>query len=98
MDILFDMWTIYEKKSFLRDISKIPKHILKNYEVWKRIVELQGLEGLRKIKGYHDESLRGEWHGFRSSRLSLKWRVIYMAKKEVCEIYIVNNNPHKYEK
>lgn len=93
------MWTIYEKKSFLRDIdSKIPKHILKNYEIWKRIVELQGLEGLRKIKGYHDESLQGEWRGFRSSRLSLKWRVIYVVKKEICEVYIVNINPHKYER
>lgn len=90
------MWTIYEKRSLLRDINKIPKHILKNYEVWKRIVELQGLEGLRQIKGYHDESLRGEWHGFRSSRLSLKWRVIYSAEKEVCAVYVVDINPHKY--
>ena len=63
---------------------------------WKRIVELQGLDGLRQVKGYHDEPLQGEWRGFRSSRLSLKWRVIYSAEKEVCEIYVVDINPHKY--
>lgn len=74
----------------------ISLHIRKEYEIWKRIVELQGMQGLRKIKGYHDEPLKGEWKGFRSSRLSLKWRVIYKAEKDQLEIYVIDINAHKY--
>lgn len=90
------MWEIHEKKSLLRNMHKIPKHILQHYEIWKRIIELQGISGLRQIKGFHDEALKGEWHGFRSSRLNKQWRVIYTAEHQTCEIYVVDVNPHVY--
>ena len=90
------MWTIYEKKSLIKSLKTIPLRIRKEYEIWKRIVELQGIQGLREIKGYRDEPLKGEWKGFRSSRLSLKWRVIYMAEKEQLEVYVIDINAHKY--
>jgi addiction module RelE/StbE family toxin len=90
------MWTIYEKKSLVRSLGNIPVRIKKEYEIWKRIIELQGIKGLREIKGYHDETLKGEWKGFRSSRLSLQWRVIYKAEKENLEVYIIDVNAHKY--
>ncbi|HLB56169.1 MAG TPA: type II toxin-antitoxin system mRNA interferase toxin, RelE/StbE family [Coxiellaceae bacterium] len=77
-------------------LYRIPKHILKQYELWKRIVELQGPNGLREIRGFHDEPLKGDWQGFRSSRLNRKWRVIYAAEDDVCEIYVVDINPHQY--
>lgn len=90
------MWTIYEKKSFLKFLKLIPKHIKKEYELWKRIVELQGIQGVRMIKGYHDEALKGEWKGFRSSRLSIQWRIIYKAETEQLEVYVIDINAHKY--
>lgn len=90
------MWTIFEKKSLLKSLRAIPKHIKKEYEIWKRIVELQGVQGLREIKGYHDEALKGEWRGFRSSRLSLQWRVIYTVDKDGLEVYVIDLNAHKY--
>lgn len=90
------MWTIYEKKSLIKSLKTIPLHIKKEYEIWKRIIELQGIQGLREIRGYHDEPLSGEWKGFRSSRPSLKWRVIYMAEKEQLEVYVIDVNAHKY--
>lgn len=90
------MWTVYEKKSLLKSIKIAPMHIKKEYEVWKRIVEFQGVAGLRMIKGYHDESLRGEWKGFRSSRLSLKWRVIYKTEPDLFEVFVMDVNAHKY--
>ena len=62
------MWIIYEKKSLTRGMGKIPLRIRKHYELWKRIVELEGPEGLRQIKGFHDEALSGQWRGYRSSR------------------------------
>jgi addiction module RelE/StbE family toxin len=90
------MWTIYEKKSLLKSVKSVPLRIRKEYEIWKRIIELQGIQGLKMIKGYRDEALKGEWRGFRSSRLSLQWRVIYKAETEKLEVYVIDVNAHKY--
>jgi addiction module RelE/StbE family toxin len=94
--ILLGMWTIYEKKSLEKKIKKVPKEVLKHYEIWKRIVEFEGLQGLYTIKGFHDEALKGDWKGYRSSRLNLKWRVIYKAHVDHFEIYVIEINPHQY--
>lgn len=90
------MYTIYENKNLLKVIKKIPKEIQKRYEVWKRIIELEGIEGLRNIKGFHDESLKGDLKGLRSSRLNIQWRVIYEIEKTELKVYVVEINPHKY--
>lgn len=90
------MWTIFEKKSATKQIQSAPTEVVVRYEAWKRIVELEGPTGLRKIKGFHDESLKGEWDGFRSSRLGIKWRVIYSIDAGVLEVYVFEVNAHKY--
>ncbi len=90
------MWMIFEKKQLAKVIKKLPLTIQKNYELWKRIVELEGPQGLKLIKGYHDEALRGNWKGYRSSRLSLQWRVIYKIEKEHYEVYVIDVNAHDY--
>jgi proteic killer suppression protein len=90
------MWMVYEKKSLAKHFKKIPIEVIKRYEIWKRIVELEGISGLKAIKGFHDESLKGEWSGFRSSRLTIKWRVIYKINNEELEVYVIDVNPHKY--
>jgi proteic killer suppression protein len=96
--ILFNMWQIYEKKSLIKTMAKIPSHILKHYEVWKQILLLQGPQGLRLIKGFHDESLKGIWEGYRSSRLTREWRVIYKIENQQCEIYVIDINHHDYRR
>lgn len=90
------MWQILEKKTVTRALRRTPRPVLVRYEAWKRIVELEGPKGLRLIKGFHDEALKGEWRGHRSSRLGLKWRVIYAVKREHLEVYVVEVNPHEY--
>ena len=90
------MWLIYEKKTLLKTVKKIPKNILKHYELWKRIVELEGPAGLKAIKGFHDEPLSGNWKGYRSSRLSLQWQVIYKREENLLEVYVIDINPHDY--
>lgn len=90
------MYTLLEHKEVVKTLRKLPKEIVKNYTAWKRIVELEGPQGLRLIKGFHDESLRGEWLVFRSSRLNRQLRVIYKADKEELIVYVVEINPHKY--
>lgn len=92
------MWIIYEKKSLVKTIRKIPVDVLKHYELWKRIVEHEGFLGLRLIKGFHDEALKGQWIGFRSSRLTKQWRVIYKVEKQQLEVYVIDINPHDYRR
>ena len=90
------VWAIFEKRALKRIVKKLPQNILFRYEAWKRIVELSGPTGLRTIKGFHDEALKGVWKGYRSSRLGDKWRIIYLAKAEVFEVFVIEINPHEY--
>lgn len=94
--MLLHMWKIYEKKDAAKALAKCPSEVNARYEAWKRIVELEGPTGLRAIKGFHDEALKGEWKGFRSSRLGIKWRVIYLVKDGELEVYVFEVTPHKY--
>lgn len=89
---------IIEKKTLIKKIKRaqIPQNILKHYEIWKRIIELSGVEGLSFIKGLHDEALKGKWAGFRSSRLSIQWRVLYKMEEDIFEVFVIDINPHKY--
>lgn len=90
------MWTIYEKKGLSKTIKTIPIQIRKHYELWKRIVEIEGPQGLRLIKEFNDEALQGKWKGYRSSRLSLQWQVIYKVEQYQLQIYVIDINPHHY--
>jgi toxin HigB-1 len=90
------MWIVYEKKTVQKELKKAPQEILLRYEAWKRIVELSGPKGLRLIKGFYDEGLKGKWQGFRSSRLNHQWRLIYKLEKELFEVYVIELTPHKY--
>lgn len=92
------MWLIYEKKSLVKSLQKVPANIVKHYELWKRIVEHEGQQGLRFISGFHDEALSGVWKGYRSSRLTKQWRVIYKIEKNACEIYVIDVNSHDYQR
>lgn len=92
------MWVVYESSSFEKSIRKLPKEILKRYEKWKDIVEVSGLDGLRAIKGFHDEKLQGVWEGYRSSRLGEKYRVIYKQIKERFEVHVMQGAPHDYRR
>jgi addiction module RelE/StbE family toxin len=92
------MWAIYEHRRVARQIKSIPIDILKRYEKWKDIVNVSGPDGLRLIKGFHDESLRGEWKGFRSSRLGRQFRVIYKVQRNQVLVQVVNINAHDYRK
>jgi len=90
------MWQVFEKKSVAKVVRRAPREVRVRYEAWKRIVELEGPPGLRLVKGFHDESLKGEWKGLRSSRLGLQWRVIYEVEKEALRVYVLEVNPHEY--
>ena len=92
------MWEIYEHRKVSRQLESFPIEVLKRYEKWKDIVVISGPEGLRKIRGFNDEALRGEWKGFRSSRLNIQYRVIYQVERDKILVRVVSVTPHDYRR
>lgn len=93
------MWEIEEHRRVDKQLSgSVPIEVLKRYEKWKDIARISGPQGLRLIKGFHDEALSGEWEGHRSSRLGLQWRVIYRVVANVLLIQVVQVTPHDYRR
>ncbi len=92
------MWEIYEHRRVGKQLAVLPLEILKRYQKWKDIAIISGPTGLRLIKGFHDEALRGEWQGHRSSRLGIQYRVIYrvLAKNRI--IQVVSITAHDYRR
>ena len=90
------MWIIREHLKLKKILTKIPVPIVKKYELWKDLVFRHGPEKLREFPGFHDEKLRGDRKGQRSSRLSLQYRVIYEVERETVTVYVVEISPHKY--
>jgi len=92
------MWEVYEHRRVEGQLKRLPLEILKRYEKWKDIVQVSGPQGLRLIKGFHDESLRGEWNGHRSSRLGLQYRVIYRIETDRALVMVVQLTAHDYRR
>jgi mRNA-degrading endonuclease RelE of RelBE toxin-antitoxin system len=90
------MWEIREHRHISKSLRRLPPWIAKEYEVWKDLVHRHGPEILRQYPGYHDEFLKGERAGQRSSRLSRQYRVIYAVDREIVVVYVLEITPHKY--
>ncbi len=81
-----------------KQLDAAPRVILKRYEKWKDIAMISGPPGLRLIKGFHDEAFRGEWEGYRSSRLGLQFRVVYRVIPEQALLQVEHITPHDYRR
>ena len=92
------MWKIYEHKGALKGLKSLPIDILKRYEKWKDIVAISGPAGLKQIKGFNDEALRGDWKGHRSSRLNVQYRIIYRIENEQFYVKVIKVTPHDYRR
>jgi plasmid maintenance system killer protein len=90
------MWHIQEHRSLDKIIEKLPLQVVKKYELWKDIVFRHGPEKLREFPGFHDEKLKGELEGQRSSRLNIQYRVIYSVEKDIITVYVIDITPHQY--
>jgi len=76
----------------------LPLEVLQRYEKWKDIVMISGPQGLRLIRGFRDEGLRGEWKGHRSSRLGFQYRVIYRAVAQEVVVEVIDLTAHDYRR
>jgi len=92
------MWRIEEHRRVDKQLSRVPREILKRYEKWKDIAMVSGPPGLRWIKGFHDEGLAGEWKGHRSSRLGVQYRVIYRVLPEEQLFQVISVTAHDYRR
>jgi addiction module RelE/StbE family toxin len=90
------MWTVLEAAEVKKELRRCPQRIRDKYEQWKVIVRTGGPRSLAALPGLHDEPLAGQWRGFRSSRLSLQWRVIYQVQGERVTVVVVRISAHDY--
>lgn len=92
------MYLFFFTKNILSDGLETPVNdeepLLQN---WVEDVEERGLEEVRKIPGYHDESLRGDRGGQRSIRLSRSYRAFYrLLSDHVVFVLVEEVNKHEY--
>lgn len=92
------MWQIFEHRNVQRRIRRLPQVVLKRYEKWKDIVQISGPEGLRLIRGLHDEPLHGDWKGHQSSRLGQQYQVIYRLDRKAIFVLVVDLTAHDYRR
>lgn len=90
------MWTILEYKRLARALKDAPLQVREKYEFWKSVVRNSGPEGLREIKGFHDEALTGRLRRHRSSRLNQGWRVLYQVDREELTVSVERVSDHDY--
>ena len=90
------MWRIQEHRRIAKICRKLPEAVAKKYELWKDIIFRHGPEKLKEFPGFHDENLKGERTGQRSSRLSLHYRVIYTVERDIVTVLVLEITPHKY--
>lgn len=77
-------------------LKKLPIHVLIQLQAWVDAVGYYGLLEVRKTPGYHDEPLKGSRRGQRSVRLTRSYRAIYLIKKEICHIEVIEVTNHEY--
>lgn len=94
------MWRIFEHRDLDKKLTraKVPLDVLKRHEKWKDVARLSGPQGLKRIRGFRDEALKGRWSGFRSSRFGQQWRVIYRVEGDRLLVQVLDINPHDYSR
>ena len=92
------MWRVVEAADVGRQLRRAPKRVQETCEFWRSVAELDGPMGLRRLPGFRDHALKGEWKGARSSALSRQRRVIYAVRGEELTVFALEVNPHDYRK
>ncbi len=85
-------------KAAKKDLQKVPVYIAEKLEYWVHAVVTFGMEKVRQVSGFHDESLKGDRMGQRSIRLNKAYRAIYeeTINLEIRIVSIVEVNKHEY--
>lgn len=81
-----------------KNLVSVPYFIRDKLYQWIERVEVFGIDEVRKIKGFHDEPLKGVRKGERSIRLNRSYRAIYTESvdKQLFMILIIEVHNHDY--
>ncbi len=90
------MWQILEHRDIAKICRKLPRSVVKKYELWKDIVFRHGPSKLREFPGFRDEKLKGARAQQRSCRLNVQYRVIYSVERNTLTVYVLEITPHDY--
>lgn len=93
-----NLYRVSLSKTAEQDLKKVPTYIAVKLFEWIEAVSHEGLLEVRKIRGFHDEPLKGRRKGQRSIRLSKSYRAIYEIgvgdQMELVEIVEVNKHDY----
>jgi len=78
------MWTVELNKQVKNGLRKLPLSVRNALTVWINIAHIEGPVGL--------------WKGYRSSRLSKQYRVIYQVHKDIVRIVVLDVTAHDYRR
>jgi mRNA-degrading endonuclease RelE of RelBE toxin-antitoxin system len=56
--------TVTITKHAQKDLKKIPRHILVQFDLWVEVIETEGFKAMQKIKGYNVEVLEVNHHDY----------------------------------
>lgn len=87
---------IVDDSRIIKVLEKLPKEICAAYSVWRNIVLMDGLKGLRMVKGFHFEKLKGNRGGQYSCRLNRGYRVIFIRGCDVIIVVVLEVSKHEY--
>jgi proteic killer suppression protein len=80
-----------------KDLMKTPKALVIKFQKWVDDIEKYGLEEVRRVRGWHDHSLKGDRAGQRAIYLNKKWRAVYVLEgREVKIVKVIEVHPHEY--
>lgn len=81
----------------IKQLRRVPKHIVTKLFAWVDDVETRGLEEVRKVPGYNDHPLKGQLSGKRAVRLSRQWRAIYFVKADASVEFVLVEEVHPHD-
>jgi len=84
-------------RAVTKDLIRTPKALVIKFQKWVDDIEKYGLEEVRKVRGWHDRTLKGDRAGQRPISLSKKWRAVYVVEREAVKIVkVVEVHAHEY--
>jgi len=80
-----------------KDLVRTPKALVVKFQKWVDDIEKFGLEEVRKVRGWHDHTLKGDRAGQRAIYLNKKWRAVYKIEgAEVKTVKVIEVHSHEY--
>lgn len=90
------MHYVVNEDKVIKTLCRLPIEIRNAYSIWRGIVLEDGLKGLRDVKGFHFEKLKGVRSGQYSCRLNRGYRVIFERQGDSFIVIVLEVTKHGY--